>query len=150
MVSPPATQSPWGRRPQADRSRRASALSGCHRDAILGVGPDPALERDLWPVPPREAAQWLGLRDALEQGGQGPCQTTDAEAWWPDARDAHGPAARMALDACRQCEAAGPCLAYALAADQRYGIWGGTLPQDRQAIRWEAEAAAGGFQLGAG
>jgi hypothetical protein len=93
-------------------------------------------------VPVKATAQWLALRDALELVGPVPCQTTDAEAWWPDSRDAHGPAARMALDACRRCAVAGPCLANALAADHRYGIWGGTLPQERRAMRWEAEEAA--------
>ena len=93
-------------------------------------------------MPTKAAAQWLALRDALEQAGPVACQTTDADAWWPDSRDAHGPSASMALDACRRCEAAGPCLAYALAADHRYGIWGATLPQERRAMRWEAEDAA--------
>jgi hypothetical protein len=69
------------------------------------------------------------LRDALEQAGPVACQTSDAEAWWPDSRDAHGPSARMALDACRRCEAAGPCLAYALAADHRYGVWARRCPR---------------------
>jgi hypothetical protein len=93
-------------------------------------------------VPATAAAQWLALRDALEQAGPVPCQTADAEAWWPDGKDAHGPTAHIAVEACRQCEAAEPCLAYALAADHRYGIWGGTLPQERRAMRWEAEAPA--------
>jgi hypothetical protein len=42
----------------------------------------------------------------------------------------------MALDACRRCHAAGPCLAYALAADHRYGIWGATLPEEGRELRW--------------
>ena len=90
-------------------------------------------------MPPTAAAQWLALQDALTQVGPVACQTTDAEAWWPDGRDAHGPSARMAVDACRRCEAAAPCLAYALAADHRYGIWGGTLPEQRRAMRWAAQ-----------
>lgn len=97
---------------------------------------DPALDRDLWAVPEKATAQWLALREALERVGPVACQGTDAEAWWPDSKDAQGPAARMAVDACRRCEAAGPCLAYALAADHRYGIWGGTLPAERRAMRW--------------
>jgi hypothetical protein len=88
-------------------------------------------------VPAKAAAQWLALRDALERAGPVACQTTDVEAWWPDYKDAQGLAASMAVNACRRCEAAGPCLAYALAADHRYGIWGGTLPEDRRAMRWE-------------
>jgi hypothetical protein len=96
-------------------------------------------------VPAKVAAHWLALRDALERVGPVPCQTTDAEAWWPDGRDAHGRAARTAVDACRRCDAAGPCLAYALAADHRYGIWGATLPEERREMRWaEADHERGG------
>ena len=89
-------------------------------------------------MPIRATAQWLALREALDEAGPVACQTTDAEAWWPDHKDAAGAAARMAVDACRRCEAAAACLAYALAADHRFGIWGGTLPQERRAMRWEA------------
>jgi hypothetical protein len=95
-----------------------------------------ALDRDLWAVPAKAAAEWLALREVLERVGPVACQTTDAEAWWPDSKVAHGPPARMALDACRRCEAARPCLAYALAADHRYGIWGATLPEERREMRW--------------
>jgi hypothetical protein len=103
------------------------------------VSQNPALiERDLWAVPAKATAQWLALRDALEEAGPVACQTSDAEAWWPDHKDVQGPAARMAIAACRRCEAAGPCLAYALAADHRYGIWGATLPEERRAMRWNA------------
>ena len=97
---------------------------------------DPALDRDLWAVPVKATAQWLALREALERVGPVACQVTDAEAWWPDSRDAQEPAARMAVDACSRCGAAGPCLAYALAADHRYRIWSGTLPEDRRAMRY--------------
>ena len=97
-----------------------------------------ALERDLWPVPAKAAAQWLALRDALAEVGPVACETTDAEAWWPDHKDARDPAARMAVDACRRCGAASECLTYALAADHRYGIWGGTLPEERRAMRWKS------------
>jgi hypothetical protein len=91
-------------------------------------------------VPAKAAAQWLALRDALEEVGPVACQMSDADAWWPDTKEAHGPAARTAVDACRRCEAAAPCLAYALAADHRYGIWGGTLPAERRAMRWSEGA----------
>jgi hypothetical protein len=87
-------------------------------------------------VPAKAAAQWLVLREALDAVGPVACQTTDTEAWWPDGKDSRRPAARMAVEACRRCAAAGPCLAYAIAADHRYGIWGGTLPEDRRAMRW--------------
>ena len=87
-------------------------------------------------MPVKATAQWLALREALDEAGPVACQTSDAEAWWPDSKDATEAPARMAVDACRRCEAAGPCLAFALAADHRYGIWGGTLPAERRAMRY--------------
>ena len=97
---------------------------------------DGALERDLWAVPTKATAEWLALREVLEKLGPVACQTADPEAWWPDVKDAYAKPARMAVAACRACPAAGPCLTYALAADHRYGIWGGLLPHERRALRW--------------
>ncbi len=93
---------------------------------------DAALERDLWAPPAKAAAQWLALQEALEACGPVACQASDAEAWWPDHKDIHEMPARTAVAACRRCPAAAPCLAYALANDHRYGIWGGTLPEERR------------------
>jgi hypothetical protein len=101
------------------------------------VSQDPALPRDLWAVPAKAAAEWLTLHEVLETVGSVACQTTDAEAWWPDAKDVGAASAQMAVAACRACPAAGPCLAYALVADHRYGIWGATLPEERRAMRWQ-------------
>ena len=39
-----------------------------------------------------------------------------------------------AVDACCACPAMDACLAYALAADERRGIWGGTLPDERRGL----------------
>ena len=33
------------------------------------------------------------------------------------------------------CPLTGACLAYAVAADEREGIWGGTLPDERRVMR---------------
>jgi hypothetical protein len=87
-------------------------------------------------VSPGATEEWLALARALDDAGAVPCRTGDAAAWWPDARHVHSPPTRAALEGCRRCPAAGPCLAYAMAADERYGIWGGTTPDDRRALRW--------------
>jgi Transcription factor WhiB len=91
-------------------------------------------------APPTATAAWLELTHVLEQVGTVPCRTGDAAAWWPDARQVHSPPTRAALDACRRCPAAAPCLAYAMAADERYGIWGGTTPDERRALRWASDS----------
>ena len=72
----------------------------------------------------------------LEEVGPVACQTSDAEAWWPERKEVDGLPARMAVAACHQCPASGACLDYALAADERFGIWGGTTPDERRALRW--------------
>jgi Transcription factor WhiB len=101
---------------------------------------DEAPPYGLWGVSPRAAAEWRVLIRSLAVARTVACETGDPAAWWPEAREANAPPARGALEACRRCPAAGPCLSYALAADERFGIWGGTTPADRRAMRWrEAE-----------
>jgi hypothetical protein len=99
-------------------------------------------------VPPHAVAEWLDLRRALEDAGRVPCQSDDAEAWWPDVKSAYGPRARRAVEACRRCPAADACLTYALAADERFGVWGGTLPEERRALRWALEPHPSGPSVG--
>ena len=87
-------------------------------------------------VPPHAVAEWLELNQALADAGTVPCTTDDAGDWWPDGHATRAAAARRALAGCRRCAVAAACLAYALAADERFGIWGGTLPEQRRAMRW--------------
>ena len=70
-----------------------------------------------------------------------PCRTSDPDAWWPARTEVDELPARMALDACSVCPARRPCLDYALAAlaaDEREGIWGGTLPAECREVGREA------------
>ena len=96
-------------------------------------------EREPWAVPPQAAVEWRELAARLEEVGPVACQTGDPGAWWPDRAEKHGAAAHRAIDACQRCPASAQCLAYALAADERYGIWGGTTPEQRRARRWAAD-----------
>ena len=79
--------------------------------------------------------QWLLLGRVLADAGRVPCQNGDAEAWWPVGNEGSQVRTRMAVEACRRCPARQPCLEYALAADERFGIWAGTLPDERRAMR---------------
>jgi hypothetical protein len=96
---------------------------------------DAAPENSRW-IPPKAVAEWLTLTHVLEEVGAVACQTTDPDVWWPDRKRPHSPPTSTAVAACRACPAAEPCLAYAVAADERFGIWGGTTPEDRRAMRW--------------
>ena len=40
-----------------------------------------------------------------------------------------------ALKVCRACPVQAECLEYALTNDERYGIWGGTLPSERAKMK---------------
>ncbi len=90
----------------------------------------------LWAIPPRAVSAWLALQVGLEEVGDVPCQNTnDVSAWWPDRRDLHSPATQKAVAACRSCPLRHPCADYAIAADERFGIWGATLPDERRLAR---------------
>ena len=91
-------------------------------------------------VRPGARDAWLELRRALDRHGPVPCQS-DPERWWPVRVPVRGVV--RAVQACRSCGAQGACLAYALAADERFGIWGGTLPEERQAVRTGAGVRLG-------
>lgn len=55
----------------------------------------------------------------------------DPEWWFPDRRAA----AERAILLCRCCPLMAPCARAAIEAGHRYGIWGGTTPEQRAALR---------------
>ncbi|MFI7113929.1 WhiB family transcriptional regulator [Nonomuraea sp. NPDC050227] len=59
------------------------------------------------------------------------CVEADPEAWFPEHGAPAGPAKRI----CAACPARAACLAYALAEDIPYGIYGGLTPQERQHLQ---------------
>jgi|tagenome__1003787_1003787.scaffolds.fasta_scaffold19761782_1 hypothetical protein len=90
-------------------------------------------DRGLWAIPTGAEAAWLALQARLEEAGTVPCQESDVAAWWPDARDLHSRTTHGAIAGCRRCPARLACAEYAVAADERFGVWGATTPQDRRA-----------------
>ncbi len=99
------------------------------------------VERTPWAIPAGALAEWSRLSAVLDETGPVPCQT-DTEAWWPDGKELDAPATRMAVRACWSCPARAACLGYAIAADERFGVWGGLLPAERREIRHAAGLAA--------
>ena len=66
---------------------------------------------------------------------QGACRDEDPEIFFPIA--AHGPAlarASAAKAVCRRCAVNAACLSFGLETSQE-GIWGGTTPEERRAMR---------------
>ncbi len=83
---------------------------------------------ELVPGPPTVAAgEWQDL--AL-------CAQTDPEEFFPG----KGGSPRAAKRVCATCEVRGECLEYALANDERFGIWGGLSERERRKFKRGATA----------
>ncbi|GAB4915373.1 hypothetical protein MAHJHV30_45200 [Mycobacterium avium subsp. hominissuis] len=59
------------------------------------------------------------------------CCQTDPEAFFPE----KGGSTREAKRICQGCEVKTECLEYALAHDERFGIWGGLSERERRRLR---------------
>lgn len=81
-----------------------------------------------------------GLRPADQEEGalawqaDALCAQTDPEAFFPE----KGGSTREAKKICQQCEVRSECLEYALANDERFGIWGGLSERERRRLRRRA------------
>ncbi|MDQ1608941.1 MAG: WhiB family transcriptional regulator, redox-sensing transcriptional regulator [Microbacteriaceae bacterium] len=62
------------------------------------------------------------------------CAQTDPEAFFPE----KGGSTRDAKKICATCEVKAQCLEYALANDERFGIWGGLSERERRKLRKRA------------
>ena len=80
-----------------------------------------------------EAVVAFGEDEAEEQDWQerALCAQTDPEAFFPE----KGGSTREAKRICSGCEVRPECLEYALAHDERFGIWGGLSERERRRLR---------------
>ena len=62
------------------------------------------------------------------------CAQTDPEAFFPE----KGGSTREAKRICSGCEVRAECLEYALAQDERFGIWGGLSERERRKLKKRA------------
>jgi WhiB family redox-sensing transcriptional regulator len=71
-----------------------------------------------------------------EQGWQerALCAQTDPEAFFPE----KGGSTREAKRVCTTCDVRSECLEYALANDERFGIWGGLSERERRKLKKRA------------
>lgn len=63
--------------------------------------------------------------------GQALCAQTGADLFFPEP----GSSVREAKRICALCEIRPACLDYALAHDERFGVWGGLSERERLALR---------------
>lgn len=59
------------------------------------------------------------------------CAQTDPESFFPE----KGGSTREAKAVCQSCEVRSECLDYALANDERFGIWGGLSERERRKLK---------------
>lgn len=62
------------------------------------------------------------------------CAQTDPEAFFPE----KGGSTREAKRICSGCDVRSECLEYALAHDERFGIWGGLSERERRRLKKRA------------
>jgi WhiB family redox-sensing transcriptional regulator len=78
----------------------------------------------------------FGGADAEEQNWHenALCAETDPEAFFPE----KGGSTREAKKICTGCDVRAECLEFALANDERFGIWGGLSERERRRLRRRA------------
>ena len=76
---------------------------------------------------------FVKLFDSVEQEWQEQalCAETDPEAFFPE----KGGSTREAKRICQACTVRDECLEYALANDERFGIWGGLSERERRRLK---------------
>lgn len=77
---------------------------------------------ELTPEPHPHTSSW---REA------GLCAQTDPEVFFPD----KGGSTTSARAVCQSCDVRQQCLEYALAHDERFGIWGGLSERERRRLK---------------
>ena len=86
---------------------------------------------------PETPSNVLSLFGAAEDDGpmgwqeRALCAQTDPEAFFPE----KGGSTREAKKVCSSCEVRAECLEYALANDERFGIWGGLSERERRKLK---------------
>jgi WhiB family redox-sensing transcriptional regulator len=73
----------------------------------------------------------FGLPEEASWQERSLCAQTDPEAFFPE----KGGSTREAKRICTGCEVKSECLEYALANDERFGIWGGLSERERRRLK---------------
>ena len=68
----------------------------------------------------------------------GACRTSAVEKFYVEQRQSN----KAAKETCAQCAYTEPCLEYALANNEQFGVWGGLSFHERKALVRERKAAA--------
>jgi WhiB family redox-sensing transcriptional regulator len=101
---------------------------------VVGIGA-PAREFSLLESGERDFTVLDGVFDGDDEEQEWQeralCAQTDPEAFFPE----KGGSTREAKRICQGCEVRSECLEYALAHDERFGIWGGLSERERRKLK---------------
>ena len=110
-------------------SRLLGSVGGASQTGT-GAAPMGAIGRpQLSLVPGRVDAEPQDADDLWQERAL--CAQTDPEAFFPE----KGGSTREAKRICQGCEVRDECLDYALAHDERFGIWGGLSERERRRLK---------------
>jgi WhiB family transcriptional regulator, redox-sensing transcriptional regulator len=121
-------QSEFDRVVRFDNRLLGSVGGAPHTDA--GAAPMGAMGRPQLSLVPEAIDTEAGDADDLWQE-RALCAQTDPEAFFPE----KGGSTREAKRICLGCEVRDECLDYALAHDERFGIWGGLSERERRRLK---------------
>src|SRR4051795_4278317 len=129
-------ESERGRIVMAEVSWLSDYVSGSDRSADrMGAGADQGFGQGIGQSQGIAGLLGIGLEgDAQSWQEQALCAETDPEAFFPE----KGGSTREAKKICTGCEVKAQCLEYALANDERFGIWGGLSERERRRLRRRA------------
>ncbi len=104
------------------------------------VGSTPQIHPNAGPMDTTKRAHLTLVPDVFGLAPESPddqwqeralCAQTDPEAFFPE----KGGSTREAKRICTGCEVRDQCLEYALAHDERFGIWGGLSERERRRLK---------------
>jgi WhiB family redox-sensing transcriptional regulator len=102
-------------------------------DTVPGWAPTSPVETPAWSEPSwSEKPSWDDTPTSPEAWrADALCAETDPEAFFPE----KGGSTRDAKRVCAGCPVRAECLEFALASDERFGIWGGLSERERRRLR---------------
>lgn len=95
--------------------------------AVVSAAPVPL----AWGMPEPTLAKWEALHAALDRLTSAPLCAIEPDLWF---EAPSSPWVAEAVAACLRCPVLTECRDYALAADERAGVWGATTEADRRAL----------------
>ncbi|WP_298714272.1 WhiB family transcriptional regulator [uncultured Micrococcus sp.] len=126
---------------QASAFLAALDVDDAPRATVTALFPQQVPQQPAPAVAPAVGSPWEALPGVVTEPVEGDlawqvdalCAQTDPEAFFPE----KGGSTREAKKVCAACDVRRQCLDYAMANDERFGIWGGLSERERRRLRRE-------------